>query len=85
MKNNNSKVRKSNLFIEGRYRFNLNEQKVLLQIISKIKVSDKEFVPYAVQWSDIKKATNGRINTVKKIDAVCDSLKAKTIKIKQVI
>lgn len=74
-------VRKSNVFVEGRYRFNLNEQKILLQIISKIKLSDKEFKSYQVPWGDIKKFTNGRINTVKKIDQVCESLKSKTIKI----
>jgi plasmid replication initiation protein len=78
-----SKVRKSNVFIDGRYRFNLQEQKILLQIISKIRMDEKEFSSYFVSWSDLKKISNDRLDTAKKIDESCEKLKNKTIKIKK--
>jgi len=77
------KVRKSNVLVDGRYRFNLNEQKVLLLVLSRIKPCDVEFIPYKIPWAEIKKATNGKINTAKKIHAVCESLKNKTVIIRQ--
>lgn len=77
------KVRKSNIFIDGRYRFTANEQKVLLLVISKIEMFDYDFEPYKVPWNEIKNATNGKVNTVKKIDVVCESLKNRTIKIRK--
>lgn len=77
------KVRKSNVFIDGRYRFTLNEQKVLLTVISRIHMNDKSFRPYQVPWNEIKRATNNKVNTIAKIDQVCETLKNKTIKIKQ--
>jgi plasmid replication initiation protein len=78
-----SKVRKSNVFIDGRYRFNLQEQKILLQIISKIRMDEKEFSSYFVSWSDLKKISNDWLDTAKKIDESCEKLKNKTIKIKK--
>lgn len=77
------KVRKSNVFVEGRYKFGVNDQKILLMIISRIKMTDTEFQPYRVTWSEIKQATNGQINTSAKLDGVCEALKNKTIKIKK--
>jgi plasmid replication initiation protein len=78
-----ARVRKSNVFVDGRYRFNLHEQKILLQIISKIRMDDKEFSPYFVSWEDLKKISNGYLDTAKKIDESCQKLKNKTIKIKK--
>jgi plasmid replication initiation protein len=78
-----SKVRKSNVFIDGRYRFNLQEQKIMLQIISKIRMDEKEFSPYFVSWADLKKISNDRLDSAKKIDESCEKLKNKTIKIKK--
>lgn len=78
-----SKVRKSNVFIDGRYRFNLQEQKILLQIISKIRMDEKEFSSYFVSWADLKKISNNRLDTSTKIDESCEKLKNKTIKIKK--
>lgn len=78
-----SKVRKSNVFIDGRYRFNLQEQKILLQIISKIRMDEKEFSSYFVSWADLKKISNDRLDSAKKIDESCEKLKNKTIKIKK--
>jgi len=77
------KVRKSNVFVDGRYRFNLQEQKILLQIVSKIRIDEKDFTSYFVSWDDLKKVSNGRLNTSKKIDESCGKLKNKTIKIKK--
>lgn len=77
-----SKVRKSNVFVDGRYRFNLQEQKILLQIISKIRMDEKEFSSYFVSWSELKKISNNYLDTAKKIDESCEKLKGKTIKIK---
>lgn len=78
-----SRVRKSNVFIDGRYRFNLQEQKVLLQIISKIRMDEKEFTTYFVSWDELKKISNNHLDTSKKIDESCEKLKNKTIKIKK--
>ena len=74
-------VRKSNIFIEGRYRFDLHCQKILLLVISKIKTSHKEFISYKVDWNDIKEVSNNKLNTVTKIDRACETLKNKTITI----
>lgn len=77
-----SKVRKSNIFIDGRYRFGLLEQKILLQILSKVGMDEKEFSPYFVSWSELLTLGKDNLNTLKKIDASCEKLKNKTIKIK---
>lgn len=75
-------VRKSNVFIDGRYRFNLQEQKILLQIISKIRMDEKDFSSYFVSWADLKGISKNYLDSVKKIDESCEKLKNKTIKIK---
>jgi plasmid replication initiation protein len=77
-----SKVRKSNVFVNGRYRFGLHEQKILLQIISKVQFDEAEFVPYFLSWADLNAISNGFLNSSKKIDEACEKLKNKTIKIK---
>jgi len=77
------KVRKSNIFVDGRYRFNLQEQKILLQIISKIRMDEKDFSSYFVSWDELKEISNDRLNTIAKIDESCEKLKNKTIKIKK--
>jgi len=82
-KKTKTKVRKSNVFVDGRYRFNLQEQKILLQVISKIRMDEKEFSSYFVSWSDLKEISNNRLNTASKIDESCEKLKNKTIKIKR--
>lgn len=76
-------VRKSNVFIEGKYRFNLQEQKILLQIISKIRMDEKEFSSYFVSWADLKEISKNYLDSAKKIDESCQKLKSKTIKIKK--
>lgn len=78
-----SKVRKSNVFVDGRYRFNLHEQKILLQVISKIRMDEKEFTSYFVSWSELKKISNNYLDSSKKVDESCEKLKNKTIKIKK--
>lgn len=78
-----TQVRKSNVFIDGRYRFNLQEQKILLQIISKIRMDEKEFTSYFLSWSDIKEISKNYLDSVKKIDDSCEKLKNKTIKIRK--
>jgi len=75
-------VRKSNIFIDGRYRFGLHEQKILLLVVSKIKMNQADFVPYRVTWAEIKEISKGYLSTVAKIDKACESLKNKTISIK---
>ena len=76
-------VRKSNIFVDGRYRFGLREQKILLTIISKIKTDQNEFIPYRVLWNDIKSLSPGNLDSVAKINKACESLKNKTIAIKK--
>jgi len=76
-------ARKSNVFINGRYRFNLQEQKILLQIISKIRMDEKEFTSYFVPWSELKAISKNYLDSAKKIDESCEKLKNKTIKIKK--
>lgn len=78
-----SQVRKSNVFIDGRYRFNLQEQKILLQIISKIRMDEKDFSSYFVSWADLKGISKNYLDSVKKIDESCEKLKNKTIKIRK--
>lgn len=75
-------VRKSNVFVNGQYRFGLQEQKIILQIISKVRMDEKDFIPYFISWEDLKTISNGYLNTAKKIDEACERLKNKTIKIK---
>lgn len=82
MKKKEAVVRKSNVFIDGRYRFGLHEQKILLLIVSQIRTDQKEFIPYRVSWSEIKRISKGKLNTVAKIDKACESLKNKTISVK---
>lgn len=77
------KVRKSNVFVDGRYRFNLHEQKILLQVISKIRMDEKEFTSYFVSWAELKKISNNYLDSSKKLDESCEKLKNKTIKIKK--
>lgn len=81
--NDLSKVRKSNVFVDGRYRFNLQEQKILLQVISKIRMDEKEFSSYFVSWAELKKISNNYLDSSKKVDDSCEKLKNKTIKIKK--
>lgn len=75
-------VRKSNVFIDGRYRFGLHEQKILLLVVSQVKTDQAEFVPFRVPWAEIKRISKGGLNTVSKIDKACGNLKNKTISIK---
>lgn len=77
-----SKVRKSNVFVDGRYRFNVHEQKILLQVISKIRMDEKEFSSYFVSWAELKSISNNYFDSSKKVDESCEKLKNKTIKIK---
>jgi plasmid replication initiation protein len=76
-------VRKSNVFVEGRYRFGLHEQKILLMIVSQVRTDQKAFTPYRVSWDEIKRVSKGKLNTVAKIDRACENLKNKTISIKK--
>jgi len=76
-------VRKSNSFVEGRYRFTANEQKVLMAVISKIRISDKEFHPYRLTWGELQEISRGNLNSTNKIDRACQSLKSKTIKVRE--
>ncbi len=79
---NQVQVRKSNVFVDGQYRFGLHEQKVLLQIVSKIRMDEREFSPYFVSWEELKRISNGWLDSEKKIDECCEKLKNKTIKVK---
>lgn len=79
---NTAQARKSNVFVNGRYRFNLQEQKILLQIISKIRMDEKEFTSYFVPWQELKAISKNYLDSSKKIDESCEKLKNKTIKIK---
>ena len=80
---NSARVRKANVFIDGRYRFNLQEQKILLQIISKVKMDEKDFSTYYLSWDELKKISNNYLDTARKVDASCEKLKNKTIKIRK--
>lgn len=77
------KVRKSNVFVSGRYRFGLLEQKLLLQVVSKVGWDQKEFTEYFVNWKEIQSLSKDNLNTVAKIDEACEKLKNKTIKIRK--
>lgn len=81
-KEESAKVRKSNVFVSGRYRFGLHEQKFLLQIISKVGRDQKEFTEYFVGWKEIQALSKNNLDTVLKIDQACEKLKNKTIKIR---
>ena len=45
-------------------------------------MDEKEFTSYFVSWDELKKISNDNLNSVAKIDASCEKLKNKTIKIK---
>lgn len=72
-------VRKSNIFVEGRYRFGVNEQRILLSVISKIKISDVEFKPYRLQWKYLKKITSNHYKNADDFNSACERLKNKTV------
>jgi plasmid replication initiation protein len=62
MKNNNKKqkrdislVRKSNDFIEARYKFDIWEMRFFLSVLSKIERDDQNFEVYRVKYRDIIK------------------------------
>lgn len=76
-------VRKSNIFAQGRYRLGLNEQRILLAIISKIAMSDTDFKDYRLDWSEIRKVTRKGVSTQNQIQKVCEVLKNKTVYLKQ--
>lgn len=79
----NRHVRKSNIFVEGRYRFGVNEQKILLAVISKIRIGDKEFAPYRITWQTLKALSKEWLDSTARIDEACQNLKNKTIKIRE--
>ena len=74
-------VRKSNILVEGRYRFGLNEQRILMAIISKIRIDDKDFKPYRFNWSDIRKITRNKIKTSSEMAILCEKLRIKSIQV----
>lgn len=82
-KEESAKVRKSNVFVNGRYRFGLYEQKFLLQVISKVGRDQKEFTEYFVSWKELQALSKNNLDSVTKIDGVCEKLKNKTIKVKK--
>ena len=52
-KEKNNIIKKANKLIESRYNLGINEQKILYYLISKIKVSDKEFREYKIKTIDL--------------------------------
>ena len=50
-------IKKSNDLIQSKFSLGKNEQKILLYILSKIKVSDKEFISYKITQKEILKYT----------------------------
>lgn len=81
IENTLEKVRKSNALIDGQYKHGLHEQRILLTILSKIGFNDDLTQKYRVKWSEIMKATKGFADTCKKIEAVCESLRIKRIRL----
>lgn len=76
-------VRKSNIFVEGRYRFGVNEQRILLSIISKIRISDTDFKPYRFNWGELRVLTKNILKNEDDINDMCEKLKNKTILLKE--
>lgn len=74
-------VRKSNALIDGQYKHGLQEQRILLTILSKIGFTDDLNQKYRVKWSEIMTATKGFTDTCKKIETVCESLRIKSIRL----
>ncbi len=50
----NEKIWKANALVEAQYRLGLNEQRFLLICISKIKPTDKDFMPYIIELDEFK-------------------------------
>lgn len=76
-------VRKSNILIDGRYRFGLNEQRILLAVISKIRMNDVDFKPYRFNWKDIRSITRDRVKTANEFAELFEKLRIKSIQIKE--
>jgi plasmid replication initiation protein len=87
MKNNKEvtleKVRKSNALMDGQYKNTLQEQRVLLIILSKIGYDDDLSKKYRVRWSEIFEATCGFTTSQKKIEAVCEALRVKRVRLEK--
>lgn len=58
MKKNNSIVSKSNDLIESSYKLSLQEQKIVLYLVSLINPEDKEFKPYCIQSKTVAEILN---------------------------
>jgi len=76
-------VRKSNIFTEGRYRFSVNEQRILLSIISKIRIDEKEFKAYRLNWKYLRKVTKNKFSNADEYNALCENLKNRTVLVKE--
>jgi len=76
-------VRKSNIFIEGRYRFGLQEQRILLAIISNLRIDDVDFQSYRFTWNEIKDLTKNKIKRTPELIEVCEALRTKSIQVKE--
>jgi plasmid replication initiation protein len=73
------KVRKSNALMDGQYKHTLQEQRIILTILSKVGYDDDMNHWYRVKWSEILDATNGKIDTLNKIKDICQKLRKKDI------
>jgi plasmid replication initiation protein len=77
-------VVKSNKLIEAKYKLTLNEQRLILLLISLIKPEDEEFKKYLINLNDLKELLNiktNNFNTV--IKETIDNLITKLIVIKE--
>lgn len=82
MGENEIEVRRHNKLIWARYKFGINEQRIMLVILSNIKQQDKDLEDYFVSWSDLKKYTP-HAKTRARIESAANKLKAKTIQVKR--
>ena len=83
-KENNLIVVKSNKLIESKYKSTLNEQRIILLLISSIKPEDDEFQEYIINLNDLKKMLDITTNDFnRQIKETLDSLITKLIVIKE--
>ena len=80
-KKRNTTIIKSNSLIEGKYSFSLIEMKLLLSVISQIKIEDDNFSRYRVFILDFKEDIGMKGDIYNYLKNICKSLKSKDIEI----
>lgn len=82
MQNPHAVVRKSNSLIEASYKLSVNEQRLILMLVSSVRPEDREFCPYQISIKDFANllALKNK-NVYQDVEALVLGLREKTVTI----